>query len=129
MYRILAIEDDPIIQEVFKKSLEREGYECFLAPRISLGIAAAAKEKPDLILLDVNLPDGNGIDACRQLKADPIVRHIPVVIVTGQTDSVENRVDGIEAGADDYLIKPFNTKELLTRVKGILHHGIRPSKS
>lgn len=127
MYRILVIEDSPIMRQLLSNLLGGAGYECILATGVANGLKSCAQNKPDMILLDVNLPDGNGIDLCRTLKADPAARHIPVLLLTGEARGVENRVDGFEAGAEDYVIKPFNVKELLSRLKGILHASARPT--
>lgn len=127
MYRILVIEDSPIMRQLLRRILTGEGYECITATGAASGHKTCAQNKPDLVLLDVNLPDGNGIELCRRLKADPAVRHIPVLLLTGEAHEVENRVDGFEAGAEDYVIKPFNVKELLSRLKGILHTSARPT--
>lgn len=127
MYRILTIEDSPIMRQLLRQLLSSEGYECLTASDGLSGLKSCAKNKPDLILLDVNLPDGNGIDFCRRLKSDPAAHHIPVLLLTGEARAVENRIDGFEAGADDYVMKPFNTKELLSRVKGILQASARPT--
>lgn len=127
MYRILAIEDSPIMRQLLSQILAADGYECLTAGDGQSGLKSAARNKPDLILLDVNLPDGNGIDFCRTLKADPAAHHIPVLLLTGEARAVENRLDGFEAGAEDYVTKPFNVKELLSRVRGILHTSARPT--
>lgn len=127
MFRILSIEDSPIMRQLLTQLLSAEGYECLTAGDGESGLKSCARNKPDLILLDVNLPDGNGIDVCRRLKADPTARHIPVLLVTGEACGLENRLQGFEAGADDYVLKPFNAKELLSRVKGILQASTRPT--
>lgn len=127
MYRILVIEDSPTMRQLLSKLLSGEGYECVTASDGAGGYKAVVQDKPDLILLDVNLPDDNGIELCRRLKGDSRVRHIPVLIITGEAHTVESRIDGLEAGADDYVIKPFKVKELLSRLKGILKAGSRPT--
>lgn len=127
MYRILTIEDSPIMRQLLRRLLSGEGYECLTASDGLSGLKSCTRDKPDLILLDVNLPDGNGIDFCRQLKSDPAARHIPVLLLTGEARGVENRIDGFEAGAEDYVTKPFNAKELLSRVKRILQASARPT--
>lgn len=127
MYRILTIEDSPIMRQLLRRLLTGEGYECLSAADGLSGLKSCARNKPDLILLDVNLPDGNGIDFCRRLKSDAAARHIPVLLLTGEARGVENRIDGFEAGAEDYVTKPFNVKELLSRVKGILQASARPT--
>ncbi len=129
MYRILAIDDSPIMRQLLIQILSADGYECLTAGDGQGGLRSCARNKPDLVLLDVNLPDGSGIEFCRRLKSDPAARHIPVLLLTGEAKAVENRVEGFEAGADDYVTKPFNVKELLSRVKGILQASARPTGS
>lgn len=129
MYRIVAIEDDFSMRQLLHKLLKPEGYECIVAGNAAQGLKVCAQDKPDLILLDIHLPDDNGIEVCRKIKADSSLRHIPILLMTGEAVDVENRVNGMEAGADDYIIKPFNVKELLFRIKGILKAGTRPTQS
>ncbi|MBI4655949.1 MAG: response regulator transcription factor [Elusimicrobia bacterium] len=120
MYRILIIEDDAIIRQTLDKILRPENYELFFSFNASDGLASCLRHKPDIILLDVNLPDANGIDFCRKIKIEEKIRHIPVLIVTGEAVDVERRMEGLEAGADDYILKPFDYKELVFRIKRIL---------
>ena len=120
MYEILAIEDDSIVRAVLKRILPSEGYTLTMAETAVAGLQACFENKPDLILMDVHLPDGNGIELCAKIKADPRVRHIPVFIITGEAISVEHRMDGFDSGADDYILKPFAPEELLLRIKRFL---------
>ena len=129
MYRLLVIDDDPIIRKLLHKTFAPEGFEVLLTENISSGIAACEANRPDIVLLDVNLPDGNGIDCCRVLKSRPNVKHIPVIMMTGEAVDVDHRVDGLESGAEDYVTKPFLPKEVLARVKGILKSNIGPGQS
>lgn len=129
MYRIVVIEDNAGMRALLQKILAAEGFECLAAVDGASGRKACLQEKPDLILLDVHLPDANGIELCRKFKADPALHHIPILILTGEAYTVENRVDGLEAGADDYIIKPFNNKELVSRIKGILKASTKPTHS
>jgi len=120
MYSILVIDDEESIRAALGRVLTPEGYAVASAGTLTEGFAACARNKPDLIILDVNLPDGYGVDLCRKIKADPQLRHIPVFMLTGEAVEVENRLKGLEAGADDYILKPFTPSELIFRVKRIL---------
>jgi DNA-binding response OmpR family regulator len=127
MYRILVVEDSPPLRKLLSQAFAAEGHDCRLAGGVEEGFLRAQEDKPDLILLDVNLPDGNGIDLCRRLKENAVVRHIPVLLVTGEASSIDNKVSGFDAGADDYVLKPFRMKELLARVGSLLKSGVKPS--
>ncbi len=127
MYRILIVEDDPIMRKLLHKTLTPEGYECIMAANASAGMEACVRDRPDLLMLDVCLPDYNGIDLCRKIKADPSIRHIPVILITGEASEVERRMEGLEAGADDYILKPFKSKELLSRMKRIIKSAAKPT--
>ncbi len=120
MYTILIIDDSPTIRKVLTTVLKAEHYQVLTCAQAADGIQTALRERPDLILLDVVLPDDNGIEVCAKLKAMPEIRHIPVILMTGNATDVENKVDGIEGGAEDYITKPFLPEEVLARVKGIL---------
>ena len=128
MYRIIVIEDSSVLRKLLQKTLPPEGYECFMAASAAAGWDLCRKQKPDLILLDVNLPDDNGIALCRRMKEDPHLRHIPILIMTGEAVEVENRIEGLEAGADDYILKPLAPKELLLRIRGLIRKASRPSR-
>jgi DNA-binding response OmpR family regulator len=123
MYRIAAIEDDLTMRKLLPRFLSAEGFECVVAVNAHDGWDICLRDKPDLILLDVNLPDEDGLELCRRLKAEPRLRHIPVIIITGEASSVEKRVEGLESGADDFVLKPFEMAELVARIRGILKPG------
>ena len=112
---ILAVDDTPSDLELLAAILEREGYNLALAKEGSQALDIAAKEKPDLILLDIFMPGMDGIEICRRLKADQATQTIPVIFVTSQSGSDEV-LAGFEAGAVDYVTKPFRIPELLARV-------------
>ncbi|OGS54100.1 MAG: hypothetical protein A3J79_01620 [Elusimicrobia bacterium RIFOXYB2_FULL_62_6] len=120
MYTILVTDDDPIVRGMLNQILTMEGYTLSFATTVKDGYTACLQNKPDLILLDVNLPDGSGVDLCRRIKAEQKVRHIPILLLTGEAVDAGCRTDGLEAGADDYILKPFDRKELILRIKRIL---------
>lgn len=125
MYRLLIIEDDQILTKVLIRMFSSEKYEVNHSGTVKEGFESCLKELPDLVLLDINLPDGNGLDVCKKIKETPKLRHIPVVILTGDATSVENRVQGMESGAEDYVLKPFIAEELLARVAGIIKRSLK----
>lgn len=119
--KILIIEDDSFISDMYKIKLESEGYEVFVAPDGVQGLEAAAKVKPELILLDVVMPKMDGFTVLENLKKNPEVADIPVVMLTnlGQKDSVEK---GLKLGAQDYIIKAhFTPLEVVEKVKEFLN--------
>ncbi|MBI4347897.1 MAG: response regulator transcription factor [Elusimicrobia bacterium] len=129
MYRIVIIEDDPTMRQLLSKKLAGEGFECLMAPNGTAGLKTCREQKPDIVLLDVHLPDHNGIELCRTLKADPALRHIPVLIFTGESSGVDKKIEGLDAGADDYILKPFSPSELLARLKKLVRAGIKPTEN
>lgn len=120
--RILVIEDEPDIAEVVQYNLEREGFRVVAATDGEEGLALVHKEFPDAILLDLMLPKLDGLEVCRRLKADPHLRSIPVIMVTAKGE-VNDIVAGLEAGADDYVTKPFIPKVLVARIKAVVRRG------
>ena len=110
---LLFIEDDPNIRTALRLSLEDEGYRVEEAPDGEAGIKAFPQVRPDLVLLDLRLPDMSGFEVCRALRR---LSTVPIIIVTAQTDT-HDLVVGLEAGADDYVTKPVNTKELAARIR------------
>ncbi|MBU6317213.1 MAG: response regulator transcription factor, partial [Acidobacteria bacterium] len=116
MNSLLFIEDDDAIRVALTLALEDEGYEVREAPDGRTGLALFQEREPDLVLLDLRLPDLSGFDVCRQLRTGSIV---PIIIVTAQTDT-HDLVAGLEAGADDYVTKPVVPKELAARIRAAL---------
>lgn len=116
MNSLLFIEDDDAIRVALKLALEDEGYEVVEAPDGHTGLTLFAEHEPDLVLLDLRLPDMSGFEVCRQLRAASIV---PIIIVTAQTDTYD-LVAGLEVGADDYVTKPVVPKELAARIRAAL---------
>ncbi|HVA65544.1 MAG TPA: response regulator [Elusimicrobiota bacterium] len=127
MYRIMVVEDDEILRQTFRDVLKADGFEVFLCPDGASGLREVKTCRPDLILLDVNLPDMSGFDVCRGLKADPISKSVPVIILTGHARDVTERVRGLDVGAEDYLFKPVSPRVLIARIRSILKVSLRPS--
>lgn len=119
MKKILVIDDLPENVFMLQDRLEHEGYEVITAYNGSTGIEKALSELPDLILLDVMMPDITGIEVCRRLVNDPATKDIPIILVTAKSGADDTK-EGLEAGAFDYIKKPFNRIELLARVKSAL---------
>ena len=125
--RILAVDDMPENLEILRVRLEANGYEVLTAADGEEGLAAARRLTPDLILLDVMMPKRDGISVVRELKADPALRTIPVVLVTAKSDT-RDVVEGLDAGGDDYLSKPFEHSALLARVRSMLRQKVLHDK-
>jgi putative two-component system response regulator len=117
--RILVVDDEPANVEVFRRLMTRLGYEVVTASNGEAALRSVARDRPDLVLLDVNMPDMDGFEVCRRLKGDKATRLIPVVLVTTLSASAD-RVRGIEVGADDFLGKPPVIAELEARVRSLI---------
>jgi DNA-binding response OmpR family regulator/anti-sigma regulatory factor (Ser/Thr protein kinase) len=115
---ILIVDDEPGMHQVMEALLTPEGYTLAFAGNGAEALALAARLTPDLILLDVVMPDMNGFEVCRRLRTDPQLAEVPIVMVTANDDS-DSRLQGIEAGVDDYLTKPFDRLEMRARVRSI----------
>ncbi|MBI5160112.1 MAG: response regulator transcription factor [Micrococcales bacterium] len=127
MPRILFVEDDLSLLASIGYILEREGFSVDCAPTGQEALARAAAEPPDLILLDLNLPDIDGLAVCRRLRLDNATANVPVILVTART-SVDDIVLGLERFADDYVTKPFHPRVLLARVQLLLRQrGLAPA--
>lgn len=119
---ILIIDDEQDLAELQAFNLSKEGYETLIANDGQQGYEIAANEKPALIILDLMMPELNGIDVCKLLKKNPETATIPVIMLTARSEEID-RVVGFEVGADDYLTKPFSNRELLLRIKAILRRS------
>lgn len=128
MYRILTVDDDPLMQQILQATLQAEGYEFLLSQNGAGALPMAIAEKPDLIVLDINLPDMNGMDVCRALKAEAKTRHIPVLMLTGEAREVVSRVEGLDLGAEDYLFKPVSPRVLVSRIRSLLKLATKPTQ-
>ncbi len=119
MPAILVIEDEADLRDLVVHHLESAGLVPMACGTGGEGLALAQKHKPDLVILDLMLPDVSGVEVCRRLRADPGTAAIPVIMLTA-LGSEADRVKGFEAGADDYVAKPFSTRELVLRVQAVL---------
>ncbi|HAH21588.1 MAG: hypothetical protein A2Y00_05700 [Omnitrophica WOR_2 bacterium GWF2_43_52] len=122
--RILIVDDEDDIRDILKLTLAEEDYEVIEACDGSEGLKAAQSKSPDLVILDYKMPYIDGREVCRRLKKDILLRHLPVIMLTGKGDLMD-KVEGIDAGADDYIVKPFEPKELLARIRMILRRTER----
>jgi two-component system phosphate regulon response regulator PhoB len=120
--RVLVIEDEEDLQEVIEWNLRQTGYEVLGTRSGREGLRLIREERPDIVLLDLMLPDISGTEVCKTLKQDPATRHIPVIMVTAKGDELD-RVVGFEIGAADYVVKPFSVRELMLRVRAVLQRG------
>lgn len=117
--RVLVVDDLPANVKLLEAKLNSEYYEVLTASNAITGIKIAKEKEPDIILLDVMMPEMDGFEACRRLKSDPQTGHMPVVMVTALSD-VQDRVRGLEAGADDFLTKPINDMALFARIRSLV---------
>ena len=120
--RVLVVEDEPDIRDLLVFHLERDGFQvtkCKSGPE-ALRLVRAAR--PDLVLLDLMLPDMDGLEVCRRLRQDPTTQSVPIVMLTARDDEVD-RVLGLELGADDYVVKPFSPRELVARIRAVLRRA------
>jgi two-component system NtrC family sensor kinase len=118
--RILVVDDDPHLLRVTTRLLENAGHEVTTAGMGTEGLRLAKEQKPDLILLDVMLPDINGFEVCRRIKNSPELAHIYVVILSGRRIDSDSQAEGLEIGADEYIVRPLTNRELLARVHTML---------
>ena len=125
--KILLIEDDPSLTELIKYNLEQEGYTVNVEMDGELGLLSAQDNTPDLILLDWMLPNLSGIEICRRIRRDKKTQNIPVIMLTARSEE-NDRIRGLDTGADDYITKPFSPKELIARIKAMFRR-IRPALS
>jgi two-component system, OmpR family, response regulator MprA len=121
--RVLVVDDDRRITALLRRALAYEGYAVELAPDGTRGLLAARERPPDLVILDVMMPGVDGLEVCRRIHAGS---DVPILMLTAR-DGVPDRVTGLDAGADDYLVKPFALEELLARVRALLRRRDGPA--
>ncbi|WP_298069025.1 response regulator transcription factor [uncultured Mailhella sp.] len=125
---ILVVDDEQDIRDLLVFNLKREGYATLEAADGVTALELARRCKPSLILLDIMLPRMNGLDVCRELGSDRATANIPIIMLTARGDDVD-RIVGFELGADDYVVKPFNTRELLLRLRAMLRRKNTPPEA
>jgi len=118
--KILIVDDDKEICEAIERVLAEEGYKVFKAYNGKEALQEVNEKIPDLIILDILMPKLNGYAVCRKIRQNDLIKNIPVLMVTG-VSSKTGKMEGYDAGADDYITKPFNNKELLARIETLLN--------
>jgi two-component system phosphate regulon response regulator PhoB len=122
---VLLVEDEKSITTLIKYNLEKEGFKVYCSETGEDALKVIKEKIPDIVILDWMLPDTSGIDVCRHIKIDKKLKNIPVLILTAKGEP-DDKIKGLEVGADDYVTKPFNNKELLLRVKSLIKRS-KPS--
>jgi phosphate regulon transcriptional regulator PhoB len=123
--RVLLVEDEGDVAEMIRYNLSKEGYDVVLTSNGNDALRLAREHRPDVLLLDIMVPQLNGWEVCRRLKKDPELAAIPVIMVSGRVEEGD-KVLGFEVGADDYVTKPFSPRELIARIRAVLRRG-RPA--
>jgi two-component system, OmpR family, phosphate regulon response regulator PhoB len=123
--RVLVVEDERDIRDLLAFHLERDGYQVTRAATGPEALRQLRAVPPDLVILDLMLPEMDGLEVCRRLRAEPATAALPVIMLTAKGDEVD-RVVGLEIGADDYVVKPFSPKEMLARVRAVLRRAHAP---
>jgi pilus assembly protein CpaE len=131
--RVLAVDDNPVNLKVVAATLNHAGYEVITASNGVEALTRISESHPDLIVMDVMMPEMDGYEVCRRLRSDPVLARLPVILLTAQ-DSLEGKIKGFEAGADEYVVKPFHPAELQARIKGLLRRveqtpSVRPAEA
>ena len=122
MSKVLIVEDEVNIRQLVKYNLEKESYQVIEAEDGLQGLRLAKAEKPDLVLLDLMLPQMDGLEVCRSLKGNQATSALPIIMLTAKSEEID-KVIGLELGADDYMTKPFSPRELVARVKAVLRRS------
>ena len=126
--RILVVDDEPDVTELLKYKFEQEGYRCQVLNDPLLFASTAREFEPEIMIFDIMMPELSGLQLCRMARADPLLKHVPIIFLTARGEA-EDRIQGLEIGADDYLPKPFNMKELSIRVGKLLARSAAVSKT
>jgi DNA-binding response OmpR family regulator len=124
--KILVVDDEAVLVETIAYNLEQAGYQVLTAADGGSALEAARRETPDLVILDIMLPEMDGLEVCRQLRREHTTATIPIMMLTAKGDEID-KVVGLEVGADDYVTKPFGRRELLARVRALLRRADYPA--
>ncbi len=124
--RVLIVEDEADIRDLLAFHLEREGYQVSKSRTGPDALRQVRTSPPDLVLLDLMLPEVDGLEVCRRLRQDPRTASLPIVMLTAKSEEVD-RILGLELGADDYIVKPFSPKEVVARVRAVLRRSRAPA--
>jgi phosphate regulon transcriptional regulator PhoB len=120
--RVLVVEDEQDVAEMIRYNISKEGYDVAVVKNGADAIERARELRPDVVLLDIMIPQLNGWEVCRRLKQEPRTRAIPVIMVTGRVEEGD-KILGFEMGADDYITKPFSPRELVARIRAVIRRG------
>jgi two-component system phosphate regulon response regulator PhoB len=120
--RILVVEDEPDIQELIRYHLDQAGFQVETASDGNAALHSLRRRRPSLLVLDLMLPDRSGTELCREIRSDPDLKELPIIMVTARSDEVD-RLLGFELGADDYVAKPFSPRELVLRIRAVLRRA------
>ena len=120
--KIAVIEDNKTNIKLIRYQLEAEGFDINIEETGSAGIEMIRNQKPDMIILDIGLPDINGFEVCKKLRKDPITKDYPIIMLTAKGDD-RDKIEGLSLGADDYITKPYNAKELILRINNLLNRS------
>jgi len=126
--RILVVDDEPDVTELLKYKFEQEGYRCQVLNDPLLFASVARDFEPEIMIFDIMMPELSGLQLCRMARADPLLKHVPIIFLTARGEA-EDRIQGLEIGAEDYLPKPFNMKELSIRVGKLLARSATVSET
>ena len=126
--RILVVDDEPDVTELLKYKFEQEGYRCQVLNDPLLFASTARDFEPEIMIFDIMMPELSGLQLCRMARADPLLKHVPIIFLTARGEA-EERIQGLEIGAEDYLPKPFNMKELSIRVGKLLARSATVSET
>lgn len=126
--RVLIVEDEPALVDVLTYNLKLEGYTVDSAMNGSDALSRIdSSSPPDLVLLDLMLPDMSGVEICKHIRKTPKIQHVPIIMLTAKGEEID-RVVGFEVGADDYIVKPFSVRELILRIRAIVRRAYEPLK-